>query len=212
MALIAAWSISSSQMVSQLPGVPCRFLSSSTRSIHSHLPFHRCNQWLWLPFAASMNSASAQFGPRVQYPPQTATGYVNTLPRGQLSIVCNACASIGSKADSPSQPNAPSSNMPVPSVSSTSFLAYHRHHSAPGQIVLEEVPVPWMPPAVERTPRDHVGSDAIRLASEVRRRRPDAETFSCTRPGCTSTFTRKHNLRSESSSPLPALNTLKFAR
>jgi hypothetical protein len=96
-----------------------------------------------------------------------------------------------------------SSSQGIPLSPSTASVDSFRPRSAPAlasppQIMLEEAPAaPPVPPQSTRPPRARVASEAIRDSAKLRRRDPEAATYPCPRPGCTATFTRRHNLKSE---------------
>jgi hypothetical protein len=60
---------------------------------------------------------------------------------------------------------------------------------------------PLVPTGSTSAPRapSRIGSEAIPESAQMRRRNADVATYPCSRPGCTATFTRRHNLKSETS-------------
>jgi hypothetical protein len=75
--------------------------------------------------------------------------------------------------------------------------------ASPPQIMLDEAPAATpAPPQSARSPwvrAVRVGSEDIPESARQRRRNADAATYPCSRSGCTATFTRSHNLKSETS-------------
>jgi hypothetical protein len=174
---------------------PLAIPSHSTASYHSNAP--SASYGYNAPF---VNSAPSRMELRDSFPLGNQ-GYFTSAQSVSVTCVDDSRHELTLVFLQPDTPS--SSSQGIPLSPSTASEDSFRPRSAPAlasppQIMLEEAPAaPPAPPQSTRPPRASVGSEAIRDSAKSRRRDPDAATYPCPRPGCTATFTRRHNLKSE---------------
>jgi hypothetical protein len=174
---------------------PLAIPSHSTASYHSNAP--SASYGYNAPF---VNSAPSRMELRDSFPSGNQ-GYFTSAQSVSVTRVEDSLHELTLVFLQPDTPS--SSSQGIPLSPSTASEDSFRPRSAPAlafppQIMLEEAPAaPPAPPQSTRPPRTRVASEAIQESARLRRRNLDAATYPCPRPGCTATFTRRHNLKSE---------------